>query len=93
MSTSIHVVGFRKPDQSHILKVNAMKALEAAGAKVPDDLSEYFGHIRPELVTVDTGLEVEVPHVPWQAEMLDGFEVDLSKIPAGVSKLRFYVSY
>ena len=89
MSMSTHVYAIRAADKSHQLKVAAWKANEAAGVRQPTELVEYFGEQLPD----DGGLVVDVPrdaltdycNEKWSQS---GFDVDLSKLPAGTRNLR-----
>ena len=64
-----------------------------AGVSLPKETEEYFkGCDRPE-----EKLEVELVkgehYQIYRQDMNDGFEVELDKLPEGVTKIRFYNSY
>ena len=73
--------------------VAAWRANEAAGLEQPEKLSKYFNHEPPD---ADGSLLVEIPEKAMKEYTDDsraGFDVNLSKIPDGVTSLRFYNSW
>lgn len=87
---STHVIGFAEPDEEFKKKIAAYRALEAAGEEIPDSLNEYFNWEEPD----EAGLEVELETTEWSDNNYrDGYELDLSKVPKHVKKLRFYNSW
>ena len=69
---------------------------EAAGIGYPDEVKEYFKYpeeseeyLRREMEEVQLGEAVS----EYSRDAVDGFEVDLSKLPEGVKALRFENSY
>ncbi len=68
-----------------------------AGVGLPKETAEYFGSSEPEEYLLDEKLSVTLKlgkhYEEYNAEMCEGFEVDLTKLPKGITKLRFYNSY
>lgn len=64
---------------------------------LPKETAEYFGSDSADLYLLDGKLSIElvknIHYIEYREDMIDGFEVDLSKLPSGVSKLRFFNSY
>ena len=64
------------------------------GKKLPKETAEYFGSNTAYEGLLDEKLEIElkegVHYEDWSDESSQGFEVDLTKLPKGVTKLRFY---
>lgn len=96
MSQSLHVVGIRPPDE----KFEKMKAVwdscKAAGVPIPEEVESFFEHEFPDEsgVVVDIQYEADTVCVTrYEDEMKEGFEVDLTELPADITILRFYVSY
>lgn len=92
MGMSSHVIGIRPPDATW----NKMKAVYdaciAAKVKIPEEVSDYLGdgdRLDPKGVVVS----LTSCTTTYSAEFHEGFEVDLRKIPAGVTIIRFYNSY
>lgn len=89
MSMSTHVIGFIPPDE----KWKAMKAIydacEAAGVNTPDEVARFFDHSAPD----PRGVEMEIPASKWSDESRQGFEIELSKIPAAVTVIRFFNAF
>ncbi len=61
---------------------------------LPKETSDYFGILFPQPYILYDILEKELQagfhYTDWHDESSKGFEVDLTKLPAGVTKLRFY---
>jgi len=61
---------------------------------LPKETAEYFGSDSADEYLLDEKLEIElkedVHYKNWFDESSQGFEVDLTKLPKGVTKLRFY---
>lgn len=93
MSMSTHVIGFRPPDDKWKKMKAVWEACAKAGVEVPDDVLDFFNHVAPD----DRGVEVELEKLPctkkYGGNMKEGFEVDVTKLPAGVTVLRFYNAY
>lgn len=75
-------------------------ACKEAGVDLPKQTAEYFGSDSVDVVEDDLlegklemKLQLGVHFTNYSADMQDGFEVDLTKLPQGVTKLRFYNSY
>lgn len=71
----------------------AYNACVAAGLRPPDEISEFFGYRPPhedgEIVDDLGGAEREVQ----PGEMESGIEVDLGKLPKGVTRIVFVNSW
>lgn len=61
---------------------------------LPKETALYFGQEEPEEYLLDEKLSVSlkenVHYKDWSDESSQGYEVDLSKLPKGITKLRFY---
>jgi hypothetical protein len=69
-----------------------------AEVSLPKETAEYFGDNEdPELWMLDEKLELEllegVHYTEYSENSSEGFEIDLSKLPKGIAKLRFTNSY
>jgi hypothetical protein len=91
MSMSTHVIGFITPSETYKLKVAAWRACAAAGVDIPTELNEFFNYETPQ----DAGMQVKIDLAvyPYSANCKSGFDVDINKLPPGVSVVRFYNSY
>lgn len=92
MGMSTHVIGFRKPDAKWNKMLAARNACTDAGIAIPDDISDFFEWEHPR---GRPGMEVRINEAvtPYSDDMKEGYEVDVSKLPEGVSVVRFYNSY
>jgi len=75
-------------------------ACHEADVELPKQTAEYFGGDEgdwPELEMLDEKLEIRliegVHYTEYRGDMIEGFEVDINKLPKGVSKIRFTNSY
>jgi hypothetical protein len=93
MSMSTHVIGFRPPDE----KWQAMKAVwdacAATQVRVPDEVVKFFNGSSPD----PSGVEIRIDNSPavkeYRADMVDGYEIDITKLPPGLTIIRVYNSY
>lgn len=64
---------------------------------LPKETSEYFGCNYADESLLEEKLEISLKmgthFEEYSADMTEGFEVDLTKLPQGVTKLRFENSY
>ena len=77
-------------------QVHRLRRLHVLHAHVQDEVKEYFKYpeeseeyLRREMEEVQLGEAVS----EYSRDAVDGFEVDLSKLPEGVKALRFENSY
>jgi hypothetical protein len=92
MSMSTHVYGFRTPDNEQFQKMSqAWWACYHAGIDIPDEVEAYFDGEEPD----PAGQQVDLAGAwrEWRADMQEGIEVVVSKIPSDVTVIRFVNSY
>jgi hypothetical protein len=93
MSTS--VVGFRPPDE----KWNKMKAVWdsccQAGIEMPDEVQAFFNYEQPDPKGVEVSLTSgkNPAAKEWGERDAQGYEVDLSRLPKGLTFIRFRNSW
>lgn len=92
MGMSTHVVGFRPADDEWNAMKQIWESCEENDVPIPEKVSKFFGHESPE---DRPGMEIDLGEAvsPWGAEMRDGYEIDVSKIPEGAKIIRVYNSY
>jgi hypothetical protein len=93
MGMSTHIVGFREPTQEHLEKVAAYKACELAEVDIPKKLQDYFRDTEPSEHGMEVDLEDSGSVSEHRSDCTDGFDVDLKKLPQGVTRIRFFNSY
>ena len=94
MSMSTHVVGFiTEENETYKKHLAVLKACHYANVSLPKETAEYFGDDSPELYLAEEKLEVEIPVSKWEDPSSSGFELNVSDIPEGVVKIRFYNSW
>jgi hypothetical protein len=92
MSISTHVVGFRPPDAHYLKMAKVWHTCEEAGVEPPAEVSKYFDHVEPD----PAGMEVDIAKAvtEWtDGDMCQGYEIDVTKLPKGVTIIRSYTSY
>lgn len=92
MSTSIHVVAIKPPDEDWRKKKAVWDACTNAGIEVPDEICDYFEGAGPD----EKGVIIDVPFEAqreWGDENNRGIEVEISKLPKGVKIIRFVNSW
>lgn len=61
---------------------------------LPKETALYFGDDSPNEYLLDEKLEVElaegIDYIEYREDSIEGYEVDLTRLPKGVTKLRFY---
>lgn len=93
MSMSTRIVLLRsKDDLGYQRNLKVLLACREAGVDLPPEIDEYFGGCgidnNPEYP-----LEIEFNPRKWQADMCEGFEIDIDGLPEGVKTIRFYNSW
>lgn len=91
MSMSTHIVGFRPADESWNNMKEIWEACTKAKVKIPDDVMKFFDGEAPG---DKPGCEISIKKAvaDWGDDYRSGYELDISKLPEGVSKIRFYNS-
>lgn len=89
MSMSTSVIGFKPPDAKWKKMKEVWDACRAAGIDPPKEVSEFFEWMDPD----PNGVEVDLPAAEWSDDGRAGFEIEVSKIPKGVTIIRFYNSW
>ncbi len=92
MSMSTHIAGFRPPDEQWQKMKAAWEACEDAGAEIPDMVTQFFEDEGPG---DKPGMEVLLGDVcvEYSAEMISGYEIDISKLPDDVKIIRVWNSW
>lgn len=91
MSMSSYVYGFRPPDEEWKKKKEAFDACQKAGVSPPEEIWEFFGNEDPDEAGVQVDIKEAVEN--YSAENVDGFQVDLKKLPKNIRYIRFVNSY
>lgn len=93
MGMSTHIQGIGKPDAKHKKMFDAYEACKAAGIDVPDEVNEYFDWDTPN----EMGRTIELRRgdsvTEYKAEMRDGYDVEIAKLPKDITHIRFFNSY
>ena len=93
MGMSTHVVGFRPADEEWKRMKAAYDSCVAAKVGIPDAVYNFFDGESPG---DKPGMEVDIRQavMEWSDGISrQGYEIDLSKLPANVKVLRLYNSY
>lgn len=101
MSTSTHIKAFI-PDTDLEFQRHKKVFLVCLQAKVslPHETADYFNFydgIPDNGDLLDSKLEIDIKNSnclnKWHNHDADGYEIDLTKLPQGVTKIRFYNSW
>lgn len=96
MSIGFNIQGFRPPDAKWREMRAVWDACKRAGILPPEEVYAFFRHDEPD----ERGIEMPRKELEacgavreWKEDMREGYEVELSKLPPGLTHLRFYVSF
>lgn len=93
MGMSTYVYGLRAPTELHLAMVQIREACSIANIDEPIEVERYFEN---QYGTDGSSERMDLPVgsvINWSAEMQNGLEIDLSKIPPDVIRIRFVNSY
>lgn len=100
MSMSMHVQGIRPPDERWQQMRAIWNACDAAGLEIPEEVLEFFGHSEPDAAGVVISLdyadgtgELHECVTEYNADMREGFVIDIDKLPKDVKLVRFMCCY
>lgn len=103
MSTNQHVYGIIKPDEKHKKIMAVVKSCYDAEIELPREVNNYFRNsdlfeCSAEYILEEAkyGILKDIPQDAienYSADMCEGIDVDLEKLPSGIHKIRFYTSY
>jgi hypothetical protein len=93
MSMSSYVKGVRLPDERWRQMKQVWDACVAAHVEPPDEVDRFFNGEPPDQVGVVLDLTHTDAVTEYHADMKEGFEVDIAKLPEGVQIIRFVNSY
>lgn len=84
----LHITGIREPDEQWLKMRAILDACKDAHVDVPLAVQNFFA------AGDENGPVVDLRQLTtdWQSGTATGLELDLAKLPAGVTKLRFYLS-
>jgi hypothetical protein len=93
MSMSTHVIGFRAPGQEwHKMKA-VYDACVDAEVEIPRAVDRFFDYKAPEDIGTAIDLKDTLAVKEHAADCEQGFDVDITKLPAGINIIRFYNLY
>jgi ATP-dependent Clp protease ATP-binding subunit ClpA len=84
----LHITGLREPDEQWLKMRAILDACKAAGVDTPIAVHNYLAGSETDGPVVD----LQPLATDWKNGSATGLELDLAKLPDGVTKLRFYLS-
>jgi hypothetical protein len=93
MGHSLHVNGIKPPDKKWKEMKDVWDACKAAKIDPPTAVELFFFDGRPDNKGVVIDLEEHECVTEYKDDMIDGYDVDLSKLPPDIKIIRFYCSY
>lgn len=91
MGMSSHVEGIRPPDAKWLAMKAVYDSCRAAGVRPPQEVDDFFNYEQPDPKGVIVSLKDCCSD--YNQDSSSGFEVDLSKLPKGITVIRFYNSW
>jgi len=93
MGMSTNVYGIKPPDDKWKKMKTIWDACETMGVKIPNEVDKFFGGEEPD----DSGVLICLQGLgccsDFRREMMEGFEIDVTKLPKNVKVIRFENSY
>lgn len=89
MGMSTDVQGFRPPGEQFEKMRAAYEACSEAGVDIPGEVEDFFEGEPPD----PQGVCVDIAEAATERPGGAGYEVDLTKLPAGVTVIRFTNSW
>ena len=98
MGMHSYVKGVKPADDKYRKMLAIYEQCEAADVSIPKEVDDFFNGERPDPAGVVVSLSASKngPVQEWRDEdneMLEGFEVDITKLPKDVKIVRFINSY
>jgi len=93
MSMSTSVVGFRPPDEKWRKMKAVYDACNIAGVAPPEEVNDFFEWDTPDDDGVTVTLHNHAAVTEYHEEESNGLQVDLTKLPNGVTIIRFVNSW
>jgi len=98
MGMSTHIKAFIEDnDPDYLFHKEILLFCKSKNISLPKETSEYFGNLSPNESLLSEKLEIELmeglDYIEWKDKSSEGFEVDLTHLPKGVTKIRFYNSW
>lgn|SRR5678816_174970 len=85
---STHVIGIAPPDENWKRMYDVYTSCRAAGVSLPQEVEDYFAPDGPDESNLLVGLDAATR--PYRDGKKIGYDVDLTKVPEGVTIIRFY---
>lgn len=89
---TMSLMGFRPPDEKWLAHKKVWDACHEAGVPIPPETRAFFEGSEPD----PAGIVVDLYSHPccsgWVSDYADGVEIDVSKLPPQLTKIRIYES-
>ena len=89
----LDVTGFRPPDEKWQEMKKVWDACASARIRPPKEVTDFFNNERPDSKGVEIDLNAHKCRGEYSRDMVDGVEIDLTKLPEGITLLRFTMTY
>lgn len=99
MGMSTHVVGYKPRDDEWEAKLKVYNSCIESDTELPDSIQEFFEEVldNGDDPNETPGSEVDVTKCGalsvYSADMQNGYDIDISKLPPDVKVIRVYNSY
>lgn len=91
MSSYLCLMGIVPPDSKWIKMKKIHDSCKEADIDPPQEVEEFFDGVEPD----DKGMVIDLEKYAkeWRADSMDGFEIEVSKLPENIKFIRVYNSY
>ena len=93
MGMSTHIYGVIPADAQYKKMAAIWHQCEDMGVKIPNEVIKFFNGETPDNKGVLVDLKKKDCCAEYTAEMCEGVEIDISRLPTNVKFIRFYNSF
>lgn len=98
MGMSTHIQAFiPDTDPEYQKHKKVLLVCQDASVSLPEETAKYFGTKYADDCVLEEKLEINLKqgthYKHWNDDSRSGFEIDIDKLPKGVTKVRFYNSW
>lgn len=90
---SMHVIGFKPADEKWKKMKDAYDSCIQADVEIPESVEDFFEDGEPDNAGVKVKIKGHPCYKEWTADATDGFDIDITKLPADVKIIRVSNSY
>jgi hypothetical protein len=93
MSDNMDVEGYRPPDKEWVKMKKVWDTCVEADVDIPAKVVDFFGSEQPSDLGVSVNLCEADGVSAWSADMCQGYEIEIAKLPKDLKFIRVYNSF